>query len=140
MESWNIKPGLRHSMTMPVTAAVTVPQLFNEATEFSAFPAVLATGYMVAAMELTCVQALHPHLPDGWGSLGVSIDVTHEAATPPGLTLTIAATLAAIDGRRATFEVEASDGVDLIGRGRHERAIVDLAKFEQRLSKKQPGA
>jgi fluoroacetyl-CoA thioesterase len=59
--------------------------------------------------------------------------VRHLAATPVGMTVNAAATLKEIDGRRLVFEVSASDEVELIGQGTHERFIVDRARFESRV-------
>ena len=56
---------------------------------FQAMPKVFATGFMVGLFEWTCMQLLAPHLDPWEGSLGVQIDVSHEAATPPGLTITV---------------------------------------------------
>ena len=80
-------------------------------------PAVFATGFMVGLMEWTCMQLLAPHLDPGEGSLGVHIDVSHTAATPPGLTVTVDAECVAVDGPRITFMVKAHDGIDRDRRG-----------------------
>ncbi len=131
-----MKPGLtvgakgRHSFT--VTAAKTVPALFPEATSFRAMPAVLATGYMVGLMEWACLEQLAPFMEDGEGSLGTHVDVSHVAPTPPGLTVTVDTEVTAIDGRFVWFAVRAHDGVDLIGEGRHQRAVVRWDRFVPR--------
>ena len=103
-------------------------------------PQVFATGFMVGLMEWTCLQLLAPHLDAGEGSLGIHIDVSHQAATPPGLTVTVDAECIAVDGRKATFRVRAHDGVDLIGEGRHERAIVVWDRFNARVADKAKAA
>jgi fluoroacetyl-CoA thioesterase len=77
-----------------------------------------------------------PHLDPGEGSLGVHVDVSHSAATPPGLTVTVDADVTAVDGRRITFKVKAHDGVDLIGEGRHERFVVVWDRFNSRVAEK----
>ena len=64
------------------------------------------------------------------------MDVSHSAATPPGLTVTVRAKLAAADGRRLTFEVEAHDGVEVISRGRHERFVIDRRRFDANVARK----
>ncbi len=64
------------------------------------------------------------------------IDVSHEAATPPGLTVTVDCKLEQVDGRKLIFSVEAHDGHDIIGRGRHGRAVVRWDRFNQRLAEK----
>ena len=62
-------------------------------------PEVFATGYMVGLMEWTCIQLLAPHLDAGEGSLGTHIDVSHTAATPPGLRVTVDAECTGVHGR-----------------------------------------
>jgi fluoroacetyl-CoA thioesterase len=87
-------------------------------------------------MEWTCTQLLAPHLDPGEGSLGVHVDVSHLAATPAGMTVTVDVECAAITGQRVTFNVKAHDGLDLIGEGRHERFVVMWDKFNARLAAK----
>jgi fluoroacetyl-CoA thioesterase len=99
-------------------------------------PQVFATGFMVGLMEWTCMQLLAPHLDPGEGSLGVHVDVSHTAATPPGLTVTVDVECAAVDGPRITFKVKAHDGVDPIGEGRHQRFVVEWDKFTARVAQK----
>lgn len=68
--------------------------------------------------------------------MGTHIDVSHEAATPPGLEVTATVELVEVDGRRLVFAVEAHDGIDLISRGRHERFVIDKARFDAKLGAK----
>jgi fluoroacetyl-CoA thioesterase len=77
-----------------------------------------------------------PHLDPGEGSLGVHIDVSHTAATPPGLTVTVDVECIAVDGPRLTFKVKAHDGADPIGEGRHQRFVVAWDKFKARVAQK----
>jgi fluoroacetyl-CoA thioesterase len=67
------------------------------------------------------------------------VNVRHLAATPVGATVTARAELLAADGRRLTFNVTAHDGTDLIGEGTHERALIDLARFEAKVQAKAIG-
>src|SRR5581483_8771787 len=95
---------------------------------------VFATGFLVGLIEWTCIQLINQHLD--WPAemtLGIHVDVSHEAATPPGVELT------KVDGRLLEFAVEAHDGVDTIARGTHRRAIVDAAKFSARAAAKAAG-
>jgi fluoroacetyl-CoA thioesterase len=131
-----LKSGLTHRFTYQVPAQKTVPHLYQEAPEFQAMPAVFATGFMVGLMEWTCIQLLAPHLDAGEGSLGTHIDVSHLAATPAGLNVTVDAECTAVRGRRASFRVRAHDGVDMIGEGRHERAIVVWDRFNAKVAEK----
>lgn len=125
-----LQPGLEHQLNFRVPTTKTVPSLYPEAAEFQAMPQVFATGFLVGLLEWTCVQLVNPHLdwPDEQ-TLGTHIDVSHEAGTPPGLQITATARLLEVDRRRLTFAVEAHDGVDLISRGTHERAVIDAARF-----------
>jgi fluoroacetyl-CoA thioesterase len=83
---------------------------------------------------------LAPHLEAGEGSVGIHVDVSHTAATLPGMTVTVKAECIAVEGRKATFNVRAHDGVDLIGEGRHERAVVVWDKFNARVAEKATAA
>lgn len=135
-----LQPGLTHRFSFAVPATKTVPHLYPEAPEFQAMPEVFATGFMVGLMEWTCVQLLAPHLDAGEGSLGTHIDVSHLAATPPGLTVTVDAECVSVDGRRLAFRVSAHDGIDAIGEGRHERVVVSWDKFNARVGDKAKAA
>lgn len=131
-----LAPGIRHQFKFEVPLSKTVPNLYPEAPEFQEMPEVLATGYLVGLMEWTCIQLLAPHLDEGEGSLGVHIDVSHNAATPPGMTVTVDAECVALNGRRAKFAVVARDDLEEIGRGEHERFIVRWDRFSSRLRQK----
>jgi len=101
---------------------------------------VFATPEMVRLMERAAVNALKPHLATGQQSVGTLVNVRHLAATPVGATVTAKAELTAVDGRRLTFNVTAHDGTDLIGEGTHERALMDLARFEAKVKAKASSA
>jgi fluoroacetyl-CoA thioesterase len=131
-----LKAGLTHRFTYQVPAQKTVPHLYQEAPEFQTMPEVFATGFMVGLMEWTCIQLLAPHLDAGEGSLGTRIDVSHMAATPVGLNVTVDAECTAVRGRRASFRVRAHDGIDMIGEGQHERVIVLWDRFNAKVAEK----
>jgi predicted thioesterase len=97
---------------------------------------VFATPQMVLLMERAAVAALAPRLAPGQQSVGTLVNVRHLAATPLGATVTARAELTAVDGRRLTFHVSAHDGTELIGEGTHERALIDLARFEAKVAAK----
>jgi fluoroacetyl-CoA thioesterase len=126
-----LKPGLKHRFSYTVPVTKTVPHLYQEAPQLRVMPEVFATGFMVGLMEWTCVQLLEPHLDEGEGSLGVHIDVSHKAATPPGFTVTVEAECIELRGPRARFRVTAHDGVEEIGSGTHERFIVGWDRFNR---------
>jgi fluoroacetyl-CoA thioesterase len=135
-----VKPGLavgtRSSHRLKIGPQHTVPALYPEAPQFQAMPAVLATGYLVGLMEWACIEALAPYYDEGEGSLGTHVDVSHVAPTPPGLTVTVETEIVEIDGRFIWFEVRAHDGVDTIGEGRHQRAVVKWETFLPRVMAK----
>lgn len=90
---------------------------------------VFSTPSMVALMEAAAVQALAPFMEDDESSVGIRVDVSHLAATPPGVVVTAKATLTEISGRTLAFHVTAHDGVREIGSGTHERAQISVSRF-----------
>ena len=122
--------GLKHSFSYTVPPNKTVPHIYDEAPELQTMPDVFATAFMIGLMEWTCVQLLAPHLDEGEGSLGVHVDVSHKAATPPGMTVTVEAECIELRGPRAKFRLRAHDGVDEIGAGIHDRFIVSWDRFK----------
>jgi fluoroacetyl-CoA thioesterase len=129
-------PGLKHSFSYTVPENKTVPFTYPESPEIAAMPKVFATGFMIVLMEWTCVQLLNRHLDAGEGSLGTHVDVSHAAATPPGLTVTVDVEVAEVRGRKVIFKVRAHDGLDLIGEGRHERVVVAWDRFNAKVAEK----
>ena len=132
-----LQEGLTFQFKFKVPDNKTVPHLLPESPEFQAMPRVLATGYMVGLIEWTCIQLVNPHLD--WPAeqtVGTGIDVSHTAATPPGLVVTIEARLVKVEGRKLTFAVSASDGIDTISQGFHERFVIIADKFNERAAKK----
>jgi len=132
-----LKAGLIHTFRYRVPETKTVPHLYPESDMFREMPAVLATGFMVGLMEWACIEALRPHLD--WPTeqtLGTHVSFSHEAATPPGLTVTINVLLEKIEGRKLVFHVEAHDGIDRISAGRHERFVIDAARFDAKVRDK----
>ena len=133
----SLKPGIRYEHRFVVPTSKTVPALYPESEEFVAMPEVFATGFLVGLLEWACIKAINPHLD--WPqeqTVGTHIDVSHEAATPPGLEVTATVELIAVEGRKLVFAVEAHDGVDLISRGRHERFVINKEKFDAKLGLK----
>lgn len=129
-------PGVIASHSYVVGLANTVPHLAMDRSTFDDIPGVLATAYMVVMMEGAATKALRPHLDPGEGSLGIAVNVTHLAATLPGQTVTVTAAVVAVDGRKVTFKVTADDGLDSIGEGTHQRAIVPWTRFEASVAAK----
>jgi len=130
-------PGITYQHVYTVPDDKTVPSLFPDAPEFQEMPEVFATGFLVGFLEWACIKAIEPHLD--WPAemtVGTHIDVSHEAATPPGLTVTAQVRLVEVDAKRLVFEVEAHDGIDIISRGRHQRHIINRASFAARVKQK----
>ena len=97
---------------------------------------VLATPVMINLIEAATLDALDRLLPAGYQSLGTHLDVRHIAATPVGMRVRAAVTVLKVEGRTVFFEVEARDETELIGDGRHERVVVNVEKFDQRVARK----
>jgi fluoroacetyl-CoA thioesterase len=132
-----MKSGIRYELRFRVPETKTVPALYPESAEFQEMPRVFATGFLVGLLEWACIQAVKPQLdwPDEQ-TVGTYIDVSHSAATPPGLEVRVLVKLMQVDGRRLVFEVEAHDGMDLISKGTHERYVIDRARFAQKAAGK----
>jgi fluoroacetyl-CoA thioesterase len=132
-----LRPGLEGTFRYRVPPSKTVPCIYEEAPDFQMMPAVFATGYLVALAEWACIELIKPHLD--WPreqTLGTHVDLSHLAATPPGLTIEVRVRLAAVDGRRLVFDVSAHDGVDTISAGTLERHAIDAARFEHKVAAK----
>jgi fluoroacetyl-CoA thioesterase len=125
-----IAPGLKAEMKVVVTEEQTARHLGSGGVS------VLATPEMIRLMERTSLAAVQPYLAEGQQTVGVRVDVRHLAATPMGMAVTIRSELIKVDGRRLTFQVEASDEVEKVGEGIHERVIIDVNRFKERTERK----
>jgi fluoroacetyl-CoA thioesterase len=97
---------------------------------------VMSTPTMIGMMELAALDALRPYFEAGESSVGAGIDVQHTAATPPGHRVRAEAEVTKAEGRRLEFAVRAFDESEQIGAGIHRRAVIDAAKFNERLKPK----
>lgn len=131
-----LQPGLEYTLHYRVPPEKTVPNLYPESDQFAAMPQVFATGFMVGFMEWACMEALAEHLDEGERTVGTMINVTHEAATPPGMMTYAKVKCIAVDGKKSVWEIEAHDEIDLIGKGTHERFVINLAKFSTKMQEK----
>ena len=132
-----LKPGIRRKHKFIVPMSKTVQALYPESQEFTAMPEVFATGYLVGFLEWTCIKAINPHID--WPeeqTVGTHINISHIAATPPGLEVTARVELLKVEGRKLVFSVEAHDGVDLISEGQHERFVIIKEKFDANMLEK----
>jgi predicted thioesterase len=100
---------------------------------------VLATPVMISLIEAAALAAVEPLLPAGHQSLGIRLDVRHFAATPVGLTVVATAQVLNVEGRTISFRVEARDEREPIGEGTHERVVVNVARFDDRVQRKVGG-
>ena len=133
----SLQPGLTFEFKFTVPENKTVPHLFPESPEFQEMPQVLATGFMVGLFEWACIRAVNPHLD--WPreqTVGIHVDLSHTAATPPGLTITVRGKLEKVEGRKLTIFLEADDGVDTISQGHHVRFVIDALKFTAKMKAK----
>jgi predicted thioesterase len=87
-------------------------------------------------MEHAARESVLPHLEPGFDTVGVGFEFEHCAAAPIGATVVATAELTQIEGRRLHFRIEARDEVEVVGRGQHVRAVVEIAKFAERMRQK----
>jgi len=125
-----VQPGFAGQATLLVGEEHTAPRVGSGKVH------VLATPVMINLIEAAALAALDRHLPPGYQSLGTHLDVRHIAATPVGMKITAEARIENIDGRKVTFRVEARDEKELIGHGMHERVVVNVMKFDERVRNK----
>jgi len=118
------------SETVRVTRELTVAHLVP------GMPEVYGTPFMIYLIEHAAANAIKPFLPPGWISVGTLVNVRHLAATPVGFLVTATATVLSISRQLITFSIKAHDGVDLIGEGTHERAVVELARLNAKIGTK----
>jgi fluoroacetyl-CoA thioesterase len=126
-----IPTGVRGSFAM-VVSHEHLANRFKDAM----LPPVLATPVMIMAMENAALEAIKPYFEPGECAVGTRVDVSHLAPTPVGRRIVAHAEVTGSDGRQIAFRVNAMDGTEEIGRGTHDRVVIDLAKFSERLSAK----
>jgi len=100
------------------------------------FPPVLATARMIALMEIAAGRVLQPLLGPGELSVGVTVDISHTAPTPPGAEVIATARYAGREGRLFLFEVSVADPGGEVGRGWHKRAIVSSERLQSGAAKR----
>ena len=128
-----LQPGLKGSADLLVGVEHTAPRVGSGRVP------VLATPVMINVIEAAALAAVEHLLPAGHQSLGIRLDVRHFAATPVGMRVFATAELTAVEGRRLVFKVEAHDEREPIGDGSHERVVVNVARFDQRVQNKLKG-
>ena len=125
--------GLQYIQSMRVLDRHTVPKVEPDWPGFSDMPPVLATAVMVGFVEQTCIEGLRPYLVAGQHSVGTHVSVSHTNPTPVGMEITAKIDLIDIDGRKLSFRISISDEEGLIGEGLHERYIIDVSSFMDRV-------
>jgi fluoroacetyl-CoA thioesterase len=126
-----IPVGAKGTFTLRVTPAHLANQ-FKDAM----LPPVFATPMMITAMENAALNAIRGYLDPGESAVGIAIDIRHLAATPVGHDVTAEAEVTGVDGRRVAFNVKARDEKEEIGRGTHERMVIDMRRLGERLAAK----
>ena len=125
-----IRPGLSGTAELVVGEEHTAPRVGSGKVH------VLATPVMINLIEAAALAAIEHLLPAGYQSLGTHLDVRHIAATPVGMRIRASAVVENQSGRTVRFRVEVHDEKELIGDGVHERVVVNVAKFDQRIQRK----
>ncbi len=130
MDLAKLKPGLEGHAEIVVGEEHTAPRIGSGRVR------VLATPVMINLMEAAALDACENLIPEGHQSLGTRLDVRHIAATPVGMRVRATARLLSVEGRTLEFKVEARDEKDLIGDGTHQRLVVNVGRFDQRVQAK----
>jgi fluoroacetyl-CoA thioesterase len=118
-----------------VTRSISAPVHHGAAKAPRVVP-VLGTPVMINVIEAAAPAAVESLLPAGHQSLGIHLDIRHFAATPIGMRVRATAELVGVDGRTLTFRVEARDDKEPIGDGSHQRVVVNVARFDERVKRK----
>lgn len=126
-----IEPGIIGEMTLFVEESDTAKFSGGDS-----LPPVFSTPRAIGLLERTSHNAILPFLDPGQGSVGSVVNIRHLAATPIGFTIRTRAEVLEVDGRRIKFKVEAWDNFEKIAEGEHERFIIDLGRFIERVEKK----
>jgi fluoroacetyl-CoA thioesterase len=113
-----------------------LPEHLADRFKDAMLPQVLATPVMVLIMENAALNAIRPFLDRGESAVGTAINVRHLAATPLGHDVRAEAEVVKVEGKRIEFKVSASDETEEIGSGTHQRIVIDLRSFNERLAKK----
>lgn len=129
-----IRPGLAGEHSTTVTPGIAISFLGLDSAR------VLGTPFLIMLIEMTARNSIKPLVGDGFDSVGTDVSVKHLAATPLGMEIRIATEVIETDGRKVKFRVEAWDAKEKIAEGTHERFVVNIARFAERLEAKRKGA
>lgn len=125
-----LKTGVKGHQELVVTQELTAKNMGSGVMD------VFATPAMLALMEKTAFTSVAEYLNEGCGSVGTKVDIEHVASSPVGMKITCDSELIEIEGRKLVFKVEAYDEKGLIGKGTHERFIVENKKFQEKTDNK----
>ena len=126
----NLQPGLKGNIQRTVTEKDTATHVG------SGNASVLASPVMICWMEVAAMETADPQLPQGYRTVGIHVDVKHIAPTPLGMRVTARAELLKVEGKVLTFRVTAEDEKEVVGEGTHQRAIIELTRFQERVRSK----
>ena len=125
-----LQPGIKAEKSLTVTDANTAKTMGSGTLD------VFATPAMVALIEQTAYTSIESELEPGWGSVGTSLNIQHLSATAVGMTVTATTELVEVDRRRLVFHAEVYDEKGLVGKGTHERFLVENEKFQAKADAK----
>lgn len=122
--------GTVHEEGLLVTSEVAITFLGVEEAR------VLGTPHMIGYMERTCRNAVLPFLEKGYDTVGTHVNIYHLAAAPMGMRVSFRAEVVSVEDRRINFKVEAFNDDEKIGEGTHQRAVINVARFAQKVQEK----
>ena len=125
-----LQTGIKGHMEQTVTPEMSAARVGSGLVD------VFATPMLVALVEQTCYESVLPYLGEGEGTVGTLVNVSHTSATPIGKRVWCDSELVEVDRRRLVFRVKAFDEAGLIGEGTHERFVIDMERFMEKLKSK----
>jgi fluoroacetyl-CoA thioesterase len=125
----SLKPGLEGTRTYDIDKSRTIGFMGDDLR-------VYGTPYMVRDIEETCRLLVQEHLDEGEETVGAHVSVDHLGASLIGMKATVSAKITGVEGRRINLEAEVHDGIDLVGKAKHVRFVIDRDRQKERLEKK----
>lgn len=125
-----IETGVKNTKELTVTDELTAAKMG------SGLAPVYATPCMIALIEGTAAESVETFLEEGQGTVGTKVEVEHLAATPIGMKVRCETELIEVDRKRLLFKAEVYDETGLVGKGQHERFIIDNARFMEKVQAK----
>jgi fluoroacetyl-CoA thioesterase len=132
-----MKPTLLPGLKSQVEHRVVTQELLSSI--YPGGPPVFATPWLLSLMEQAAAEAIVEHLDPGESSVGYGFEFHHLAPTPVGATVIATAEVKSIEKNMVTFAIEARDHADVVSRGTHVRAVIDMERFLRRLKRKAVG-